>query len=284
MSKRNIHKLLQETVEEEIPAGSVDLWPQISQQIEIKPASAPKRRRAIRLVYRVAIVLLVGAAVFLMTPQGRTFAQEYLLQFFKRADANSYPIPSEAFVTVTAQAMVRATETQFATEYPEIPTSTPTITPTPEPGTYMAATQTVPEIEEQLGFDVLEPGWLPDLVGYSSGASADLERGIAYQFYGIAIRSNGLTISQYSADLDMDQPEIGASTHVSIVDINGYTGEYVRGTWMSSSTGNEWVYRPDPYLQRLRWEQDGMIFELMFFGPMNYMMKDDMIAVAESMH
>lgn len=283
MSKRNIQTILQETVEEEIPAESVDLWPQISQRLDAKPASAPQHRPAIRLVYRVAIVLLVGAAAFLMTPQGRTFAQEYLLQYFRRADANSYPVPSEVFVTVTARAVVRATETQFATEHPEIPTITPTITPTPAPGSYMAATQTVPEIEEQLGFDVLEPGWLPDLVGYTSGASADLERGIAYQFYAIAITSNGLTISQHSADLDVDQPEIGASTNVSVVDINGHTGEYVRGTWMSNNRG-EWVYRPDPYLQRLRWEQDGMIFQLSFFGPMNYMMKDDLIAVAESMH
>lgn len=280
MSKRTIHNILQEIVEEEIPANSVDLWPQISQRLEAKPAPAPKRQRGVRLVYRMALVILAGAAAFLMTPQGRTLAQEYLPQFFERAESNTRPIPSEVFVTVTARAEIRATETQFATEHPEIPTPTPTITPTPGPGSFQGTIEEEAEIEEQLGYDVLVPGWLPLLLTDFAGFSFDLEQGIAYQNYGSP--GDGMRIQQYPADLDIDQPEIAPSQYISVVDINGNRGEYVTGSWVSK--GNKWVWTSNPYDQRLRWEQDGMIFQLQIWAPPGYYDKNDMIEIAESMH
>jgi hypothetical protein len=258
-----------------LPSLKNRLMDRFSTQVRTKTKHNPRR-----FALRVAIVLIIGAIAFLFTPQGRSFAQEYIPQFFKRAESNLRPHGFDVVATITVRAEIHATEAKFATDHPEIPTATPTITPTPEPGSYMAATQTVQEIEETLGFDVLEPGWLPELVYYSSGASADFEMGIAYQFYGSG--SNGLTIKQYPADLALDLPVIGATQNVDIVNINGNTGEYIKGVWEGTDKG--WVWSPNPYLQRLRWEQDGMIFEFMFFGHISRMSKIDLIAIAESMH
>ena len=282
MKNKNIQNLLQEIVEEEIPAESVDLWTKIKKGMEMNAKPKSNNQSSMSLIYRAAVFLLVGVIVFFLTPQGQSLAQEYLLQYFKRAESNSRPIPSEVFVTATAIAEQKATAVAMVTDHPEIPTPTATMTSTPWPGTRDAETYTVSEIEEWLGFDVLEPGWLPDFVSISlGGASADLEQGIAYQTFGY---STMVKIMQYPIELGIEGPEIGASSHVAIVDVNGYTAEYVLGGW--ESVGGKWVWKSIPYIQRLRWEQDGMFFEITVFS--SYMISDmtmeDMIAVAESLH
>jgi len=219
------------------------------------------------------------------TPQeSSTATPVYVPLYFTRAESDTRPFTSEEVAARTAYAGMHATRTQFVTEHPNAPTYPPEITPTFSPGDFWAATQTVPEIEAQLGFDVLEPGWLPDQLSDFYGASADLEKGIAYQRYD----RYALLIIQYPASMDIEPPEIGASARVRIVDINGHTGEYVNGYW--EGTENGWVYRTYA-LPTLRWEQDGMIFQIILYnsinvwtesGPMTIL--DAMIAIAKSMH
>jgi hypothetical protein len=63
------------------------------------------------------------------------------------------------------------------------------------------------------------------------------------------------------------------------VQIGGVTGQYVQGGWHSDCCG--WIWGAEPFLKRLRWQKDGMAFEITAMN-MNDLTKEDMIAIAES--
>jgi hypothetical protein len=75
---------------------------------------------------------------------------------------------------------------------------------------------------------------------------------------------------------------VGADANVEQVKIGAATGEYVVGVWKADGAGN-WVWEYEPYLQTLRWQANGMAFELLYMGIPEAVTKADMIAMAESM-
>lgn len=84
----------------------------------------------------------------------------------------------------------------------------------------------------------------------------------------------------------IDSPEtctlcglVGASASVQQVQINGVPGEYAEGVWELTDNGPVW--RDDPYLKTLRWQKDGMAYELIYMGI--DLEKDNLVVIAESM-
>lgn len=75
--------------------------------------------------------------------------------------------------------------------------------------------------------------------------------------------------------------KVGADTAVQEVSIAGVYGEYVEGVWNLTEQGPVW--EADLYLKTMRWQNNGMAFELMYMGPPDTLSKQDMIAIAESM-
>lgn len=74
---------------------------------------------------------------------------------------------------------------------------------------------------------------------------------------------------------------VGAGANVETVQIGGRTGEYVIGVREADNAGN-WIWRHDPYLQRLRWQKDDMAYEILYMGSPEEVVKADLIAIAES--
>jgi hypothetical protein len=72
---------------------------------------------------------------------------------------------------------------------------------------------------------------------------------------------------------------VGASASVQSVQIQGVHGEYAEGVWVLTDKGAFW--RDDPLLKTIRWQKDGMAFELIYMG--SEMGKENLVAIAESM-
>jgi hypothetical protein len=140
------------------------------------------------------------------------------------------------------------------------------------------------DAEKQAGFDILDPGNLPEGMMFLGSSFEPFSKTTSLSF-GYSDVERSILIQQQP----VSSPEtcalcgvIGANTEVETVQTRGTTGEYVIGVWKADEAGN-WVWEYEPYLQRLRWQENGMAFELLYMGPPEQMTKVDLIAIAESM-
>jgi hypothetical protein len=151
---------------------------------------------------------------------------------------------------------------------------------------------TVEEAESAAGFDLLEPTWLPESLSFD-GATFEAsqweprKQDTVRTFYsfGPELESNGIVLTQQSIK-SIEACEIcdsvGNSAKVERVQIRSTTGEYAVGVWKADDAGN-WVWENDPYLQQLRWQQNGIAFELLYMGPPDEITKADLITIAENL-
>lgn len=267
MNEKQLSRVISHLAEELVPAD-VDLWPAIRDRFETRHKPSQKREsfmnanliqhRRWRLAGAFLLSLLVLGVLLLATPQGRAWAQE-ILRFFSRAESDHLPVQSW--------------------QQSPIPVSS---TITPDPSSILDADQTVVEVEQSAGFDVLEPTWLPDNLTFV-GATLEQEQTIVRLFYRY-IETNGLVLReepfQRTEDCELCG-EVGSSAAVEVVKIGDTLGEYVEGTWKLTDNGPVWD--SDPYLKTIRWQTNGMAFELLYMGPPDTVTKEDMIAIAKSL-
>ncbi len=208
----------------------------------------------LRLACAFLLALCAVAALLFATPQGRAWAQE-ALGFFTRANTDRLPIQPWQLTPIST-------------------------TTTPDPASITGANQTVKEVEQQAGYAVLKPTWLPEILSFEA-ASLEPEHNIARLFYKY-VDTNGLVLREEP----VKQTEacelcgvVGASAAVEKVQIGANPGEYVEGVWKLTDNGPVW--EPDPYLKTLRWQSNGMAFELLYMGPPDSLTKDDLIHIAE---
>jgi hypothetical protein len=152
-------------------------------------------------------------------------------------------------------------------------------TPTPDPGWIINLS--VAEAEQLAGFDVLEPTGMSRLLNLQ-GAAFDPQRDIVRIIYatGFVLREERF---QTNDDCDLCGV-VGASAVVEMVQIGDLTGEYVVGVWQGTDCCG-WVWEPTPFLKTLRWQANGIAFELMY-NPTHdpeAVTTADMIAIAESL-
>jgi len=141
MDSKNIKSILQDALEDEVPASQIDLLPAVQSRLLAGKKSTHQqgermyRTRIKRLAFSV-IAFVALLIITLATPQGRAFAQN-ILQFFTRAESNSFELaPSQIVPLETAQAEATA------------------VPPSPLIG--------VAEAEAQVGFDALELPSVPN--------------------------------------------------------------------------------------------------------------------------
>ena len=287
MNEKQLKHVLGDVANRLVPA-SVDLWPAIRARLETGQKHSQKgnlrmnqnleRGRRLRLASAFLSVLLVVVTLLAVTPQGRALAQE-ALRFFNRAGSDTLPVQSWQQTPTPIPAT--------ATPEPGTPTSVPATstpepgTPTPDPSSILDTNLTVKEVEQLAGFSVREPAWLPGILAFS-GASFEPGHHIARIFY-IYADTNGLVLREEpikSSDTCELCGLVGASAEVQTVQIGTASGEYVEGVWKLTDKGPVW--EPDPYLKTLRWQADGMAYELVFMGPPDVVTKDDLIAIAAS--
>ena len=251
----------------EMVEEKTDLWPTIHQHFNMGN-ELPKKgdsymntqqssKKGLRVAAASLITLSILALLLIFTPQGKVWAQQ-VLQFFSRSTSDSLP--------------------QQSWQLTPVPTSE---TSTPDPASILDAKLTVSEVEQLSGFHVLQPNWIPE--GFTfSGASFDSTRNITRVFYQ-SVDTNGFVLKQEPFQTTNECElcgEVGASAAVEEVAIGKEKGEYVVGVWQLTDSGAVWDN--NPYLQTMRWQKDGMAFELMYMGSPEALQKADMISIAES--
>jgi hypothetical protein len=265
MNEKTTRTILRNLSEQKAPGIEIDLWPairsrlQASGQIEqggnsmsVKTKFTPRQAIAITL----GVILMV--VFFSATPPGRAVAQN-ILQFFTRSESDQLPLQ----------------------DFQLTPTSG---TPSPDPASILNAQPDITEVQQKASFQIYVPAWIPDQF-YFEGASIEENRPIVRIFYSLDETTNGLVLRQEPVPMT-DECElcgkVGAEATIQEVTIAGVYGEYVKGVWKLTDQGAVW--ESDPYLKRMRWQDHGMAFELVFMGPPDALSKEEMIAIAESLH
>lgn len=225
-----------------------NLKPTSTKRLDRRLSHAPWTRRAVnrrRMEIVGILMVLVAIAITSITPQGRAWAQG-IIRFFTRAESDTRPVttPSE----------------DIAWDF----------------------NLSLNEARSMANFDIVEPAWLPESLSFN-GAAFDAEYDI------VRIRwtnadTNGLVLTEQplSVPVDCQICEIvGASAEIQPVQVGSLQGEYVVGVWKANSSG-EWGWDSDPWLQRVRWQANGVAYELLYMGAPGSVTKVDLLAIAES--
>jgi hypothetical protein len=263
MDGKQLNRVLNHLAEQHVPAD-INLWSGIQAKINKSPITHQEKPLNTRLprfkpVLIPITVMCILILYLLFTPQGRVLAQQ-IISFFTRKESDTLPVQSWQLT----------------------PVPTPADTVTPDPANIQDASSNVAEVEKQAGYDVLEPTWLPDILTFK-GASIEEEHNIVRIFYQYE-DTNGLVLREELFQITEDCElcgTVGASAEIKTVTIGDTTGEYVEGTWNLTDSGPVWV--SDPYLKTLRWQVDGMAYELLYMGPPESLSQADMVAIAASL-
>lgn len=268
-----VKSVLREKTEQLAPVSKINLWPVIQSRISMevnqmnettksrKPEinTGGNRITGLRLAATITLVVLLVTGVYFATPQGQAVAQN-ILQFFTRAESNQLPVQ-------TSQLKPPVNETNQSSD----------------PASIIDAYMSIQEVQQQAGFVVFTPSWVPENLTFA-GASNDVNTGIVRIFYQY-FENNGLVFRQEQIPLSDSCDlcgKVGADADVQEISINGVYGEFAEGTWKLTDNGPEWV--SDPYLKTMRWQEGGMVFELLYMGPPETLSKEKMIEIAESIN
>lgn len=264
MNKRRMQSILKDLTEQKAPKAEINLWPAIESRLPMSEMSHSKgtimktRNKLVpRLATAIAVIVILGGVLIAATPQGQAMAQS-LLQFFTRAESNELPLQSFQLTPLPASGISK-----------------------PDPASIIDANPEITEVELQAGYDVLEPSWIPSNLTFA-GASIEDQK-IVRIFYRF-VDTNGLVFRQEPERTAEDCElcgMVGPDAPIEQVAIGDTTGEYVEGVWKLTEQGPVW--ESDPYQKTLRWQMDGMAFELLYMGPPDTLSMEDMIAIAESL-
>jgi len=186
--------------------------------------TSSKTQLARRWLGAATLGLILLAALF-ASPWGRALAQNVLV-FFTRTPAN----------------VVAHTPGELATAQADNFTLGP-----------------VAAAAQQAGFAVLVPQTLPP--GYQvEGADYDPEHQLVHISY---VGGDQMLWSRQQPAISPTCTlcgAVGPETQVEAVTIGDLPGEYVTGTWKGTEAG--WTWDPDEPLHTVRWQNDGMVFEI----------------------
>ncbi len=262
MNEQQLKRVIGYLAEEKVPSDC-NPWPAIQAHFEMSKKRTKKGELSMNIIFarhwRLAtaiLIPLVAIITFLFaTPQGNALAQE-ILSFFTRAHSDVIPIPPQQLTK-------------------------PAGTSTPEAG--FMVDKSILDVEKQAGFGVQVPTWLPDALSLN-GASIEPENNdivrIFYQIQG----TNVLVLREETfktADDCVVCGWVGTSAKIETVQLDSYSGEFVEGVW--KLVDGNYVWEPDPFMKTLRWQVNGMAFELLYMGPPDNVTKDDMVRIATSL-
>ncbi len=244
-----------------------------------------------RQLLTIAAALLLISIFILVTPL-RSLAQEVWQEFFSRQSDDIW-----------------------TAEYRPSGLPTPTLSPEVIQATLQASPPEIADIEAQVGFDVLEPAYLPP--GYilrdvyaSDGRYTSEGTPSVMLSYGLADDDDplfrNLVIMQTVSHAGSPIP-VGASADVQEVPIGTVTGQYVQGGWQTvgviedDQTGQKYIdseWNNDIEMHRLIWQMNGFTYEVLFQAAYmphpayydsgasdqpGYLTLDDLVTIAESL-
>jgi hypothetical protein len=259
-NKDDIKTLLNNMLEEELPAGQIRLWPAVRAHLvagnkPVPQQGAKMNRYFGRKLMAAALTVITLLAAGLATPQGRAFAQG-VIQLFARSESRRMPLQPGQLVSPQSE-------------------TAPTAMPHSPLVTLEAA-------EAQAGFQAAQLGSAPsgfEFLGarlYGDKISLEYTAG-----------EDGSLILMQSREgyLESDWDQVPAADIVP-VQVSGVSGEFVKGTFVVLAGDSSGTWNSSAPILRLRWVKDGTWYELTRSGGMGAagaLGQKAMIALAESL-
>src|SRR5687768_2779112 len=254
MDKKTIRAMLQDELEKEIPSADIHLWPAVKANLVAGTIHQGEKMNSInsRRIRRVAVTTLTVIAflaVAFVTPQGRAFAQS-ILQFFTRADTNSFPVE-----------VIEPNPFELTGEPP-------------------ASLITVREAEIRVGFDVAEFPFVPAGFNYLGARMYRDAVSLEYEAQG----GGGNLILMQSKDgfVQSDWDKVPGDAIVP-VRIGNADGELAQGTFVVKAGETSATWNSSAPILRLRWLKNDIWFDLTKYGDVGvieYLDQEGMIELA----
>lgn len=229
-------------------------------------------------------IIVIIAVSLLVSPSLRVIGQN-LVQFFTKSDVNQIALPTATSTTVASEPTEFTADSSLVTET-KINSEE---VGNPDPKSILDAQKQIAEIQELVQYKLMVPDWIPDNLIFSGASIEDADQ-ISRIFYSLydpkqEFFTNGLVFRQQpnptTGDCELCTL-VGADAFIQEVSISGIYGEYVEGVWKYTDEGVVW--ESDPFIKRIRWQADEMAFELMFMGPPDMLLVEDMVKIAESIN
>lgn len=264
MQQKRIQSALQDALEEKVPGSKIDLWPAIKDQLAVgkhlplqgEKMNTTRTQRIPR--YAFALMILVALlSIYLLTPQGKIFAQS-VIQFFTQADnppLNPQDVPQAANGTGSS-----------------LPTALPP-----------APLVSVSEAEVQIGFSVAELPYSPEGLSFLGARVYNSQVNLEYE---TATKGGHLIIQQSRGEFNQSDWDFVPPEAVTPVTINGYSGELVAGTFVLYPGAQQGSWNPDADMLRLRWEKEGILYQITKYGDdesIRYLDQTALIKIAEDL-
>lgn len=295
MNKKHMKSILETIARQKAPKEKINLWPSIEKRVLNNKNFAHNQLR-IRgktyngdhktllrksLVPSIILMALASVAFFFTTPQGIVVGQN-VVRFFSQSNVNQIPIQT----AIPTTAVYEPTEFIPVSSLVEETKISAEKVATPDPKSILDAKKQRDEIQELVQYKLMVPDWIPTNLIFSGASIEDGSQivRIIYTLYDSNQDNftNGLVFSQQPIPITGNCELctiVGADGFIQAVSISGSYGEYVEGVWLYTDQGKVW--ESDPYLKRLRWQNEGMAFELMFMGPPDILLVEDMVKIAE---
>jgi hypothetical protein len=220
----------------------------------------PKRNRVrrLRLASALLLTVLAAAALILVTPQGRTYAQSFL-SLFTHHPSDTRPAPTEPAVVWVQQTPGVAQST------PTPPPPAATLAFSAECGDLTQPRCSTDQIRGRVNFTVKEPAYIPVPL-YFTGATGGPDR--VWLLYDTPDHTGFLIINEapWTGSLSQAEWGIGASAEVKTVQICSLEGEYVKGDWTYQSGDTTQTWDPNRDAQMLRWIDGGVLITMQLYG------------------
>lgn len=267
MEEKRIQSILQDALEDEIPSSEVQLWPNVKADLvsgknaslrQGEKMNMTKIGRLPSLAFAIVLIIVAMLAIALITPQGRSFAQS-VLSLFTRTDSTSFPLETSQIVDG---------ETASATD----PTA---VAPAP--------LISIAEAKDQLGFEIVELPFVPDGFNFLGARVSENAVNIAYE---TPDKGGHLSIQQSIEGFNQSEWDQVPAEAIIPVKIGELDGEFVQGAFVVYPDDTSATWNPDMAMLRLRWEQDGVWFEIAKYGnveAIEYLDQAGIIKLAESL-
>lgn len=249
--RQELHQLAQSTIPE-----NVDLWPQIKEKLAMSNRQMPTQKNY-RLGWSLSFVLALSALLLIWgatTTQGQAWANS-ILNFFTEAQSTQLPLPvTEEHTAVLLEEVAEA------------------------------------ELEErlaQLAWSVRSLPTTPAGLVYDH-TEIGQEAAVVKQVYVAEGGGGQLVLAQGTGDFPADSAWDAVPVDViTAVFVNNHPAELVRGDFVAlNPEANEATWNENVPIIRLRWQQDGVWYELLKHGdphPIEYLGQEELIALAESL-
>jgi hypothetical protein len=225
--------------------------------------------------YILAVVMLIGA-LFLITPQGVTFAQN-ILRFFIHSQGNTLPGPDLGPVKWIPQ----TPGVSAATSTP--PYSSPIFAFSEDCGPDDNPVCSLEQIRAKVSFPVFQPANVPNGLDFI-GATGDSQR--VHIVYKAQKNWNGWLVIDEEPWINSPNQkawEVGASADIQTIRVGNVTAEYVKGAYFSDGSREPYKWNSDFDQQSLRWIDQGILFNLQFLGSEPRMGRDELTALISIM-